>query len=149
MIIVSSCLVGKKCAYDGRDRLSREVVGLCGRYGFVDVCPEMAGGLPCPRERHERQGFRVVSESGADRTLEFIAGADKALKEADRCSARIAILKAKSPSCGKGMVYDGTFSERLVPGNGVTAEIFMRNGIKVFTEDEIGSALREMEGQNG
>lgn len=145
MIIVSSCLVGRKCAYDGGARLSREVLDLCYIYGFVDICPETAGGLPCPRERHEMQGPRVMSESGVDRTLEFVSGAKKAVEEAVKCFARVAILKAKSPSCGKGLVYDGTFTGRLVPGNGLTSEAFIRNGIKVFTEEETEKARLELE----
>ena len=145
MIIVSSCLIGKKCAYDGGDRLSKPVIELCDIYGSVDICPETAGGLPCPRERHEIKCPRVISESGIDRTREFVSGAKKALEEAVRCSAHVAILKAKSPSCGKGFVYDGTFRGILVPGNGLTAGTLLRNGVKVFTENETAKARLELE----
>jgi len=82
-----------------------------------------------------------VSKSGADMTAEYIKGAEETLKLAKACGVKKAILKAKSPSCGSGLIYDGTFSRRAMPGNGVTAELLIRNGIEVYSEETAGDVL--------
>ncbi len=153
-ILVSSCLTGEKCAYDGKDRTVSAVRELCKRFGCVRACPEVDGGLGCPREFHEITGntgedvldgkARVLSFSGEDRTEHFIRGAKAALKKALRNSVSIAVMKARSPSCGRGRIYSGKFDGTLCDGNGVTAALLMRHGIKVFTEEEIGRIEQEL-----
>ena len=155
MIIASSCLVGKKCSYDGENRFSAAVFSVCKKFGYIDLCPELLGGFGSPREKHEvsfgggtavlNGAGKVVSESGEERTDKFLRGANEALALCLRSGATIAFLKAKSPSCGKGMIYDGSFCGRLVAGNGVTAELLMLNGMKVFTENEVDEARLEIE----
>lgn len=153
-ILVSSCLIGKKCSYDGLDRFSEKVSGLCARYGCVDVCPEVAGGLPIPREAHEIVGgdgedvlagrCRVMGISGEDVSSQFIKGAERALEKAVQSGALIAILKARSPSCGRGKIYAGSFDRKLKEGNGVAAALLGQNGIPVFSEEETEAAEEKL-----
>lgn len=105
------------------------------------ICPEEMGGLPTPRIPSEEVfasdgTMRVMSKEGKDVTAEFIKGAEFSLKVAKECDAELAILKARSPSCGKGIIYDGTFSGNLTEGNGVTADLFIKSGIKVLSEND-------------
>lgn len=147
MIIVSACLCGINTRYDGRNNLNEKVAKLLKEGRAVLVCPEQLGGLGTPRPPHEIQHgtgaevldgiCKVFSIEGKDSTFEFIKGAVETLKIAKQTEAQYAVLKAKSPSCGCGKIYNGTFSKTLTDGNGVTAELLQRNGIKVFTEEEI------------
>lgn len=137
-ILVSACLLGVCCRYDGGSKPADEVIALADRFVLVPVCPEQLGGLPTPRPRHERVGEGVVSEHGRDGTDAFRRGAEEALKIARITGCRRAILKARSPSCGAGEIYDGTFGGGIVRGDGVTAEKLKRAGIEVSTEDEVG-----------
>ena len=136
-IIVSACLLGEKCRYDGEGKLCRDLDRLRNKYNFIAVCPEILGGLKTPRSPSEICGGRVVDKDGKDNTEAYLKGAKKALEAAERHKCTFAVLKSKSPSCGKGKVYDGSFSGRLVKGNGITAELFKKNGIRVLTEEEI------------
>ena len=95
------------------------------------------GGLPTPRDPSEIVGDKVVSSAGKDVTVEYRKGAQTALYLAKLNHADFAILKAKSPSCGKGLIYDGTFTGNKIPGNGVTVSLLQKNGIPVYTEDEL------------
>lgn len=142
-ILVSKCLAGFNCRYDGGNNLVPAVKDLVDRGLAVPVCPEQLGGLSTPRTPSERRGSRVISKDGDDVTAEFKAGAKAALKIALENNCRVAILKAHSPSCGKGCIYDGQFIGKLVPGSGVTAELLLRNGIKVMTEEEYINQLQE------
>ncbi len=136
MILVSSCLAGLKCRYDGKVVPCGEIVGLIEKGEAVPVCPELLGGLPCPRIPCERTADgRVVSKDGRDMTEAFTRGAYETLRIARAYGCKRAILKAKSPSCGKGRVYDGTFSGTLTEGSGVTAELLMQNGVAVEVRD--------------
>ena len=137
MIIVSACLAGYRCRYDGKIVPDEEVVALIKCGGAIPVCPEMMGGLPCPRIPAERteDGLRVVNREGDDVTDAFELGASEALRMAKLYGCDRAILKAKSPSCGCGQIYDGTFSGTLTEGDGVTAELFKQNGIAVQVKD--------------
>jgi uncharacterized protein YbbK (DUF523 family) len=101
------------------------------------VCPEQLGGLPTPRPPAERLGGRVLSNDGTDVTNAFVRGAEQTLLLARTLGCQTAILKARSPSCGHGRIYDGAFSGTLIPGSGVTAELLTNNGIRVLTEDEL------------
>jgi uncharacterized protein YbbK (DUF523 family) len=146
VILVSACLVGIPCQYDGDSCPNDQVLDLATQGGVLPFCPEVAGGLPTPRPPAEVQGgdggdvlegrARVVNIEGKDVTAEFLAGARKALRVARRWGIKEAILKARSPSCGLGRIYDGSFSGRLVEGNGVTVALLKREGIVVRSEKE-------------
>jgi uncharacterized protein YbbK (DUF523 family) len=152
-VLVSSCLIGKKCSYDGRDRLNRDVKEFCDRHASIDICPEIAAGLPSPRERHEitggngrdvlEKGARVMSISGVDRTDHFLSGAHISLEKAKQNNVTVAIMKSRSPSCGKHEVHSGKFDGTMCEGPGVTTALFQLNGIKVYTEKEIEEAGKE------
>lgn len=134
MIIVSACLAGEKCRYDGRSCLDEEIRELVLKHQAIAVCPESLGGLSVPRTASEIVNGKVVSFEGEDRTKQFIAGAQKALEIALKNNCRFAVFKSKSPSCGLHRIYDGTFSGTLVEGNGITAQLFLENGIQVMDE---------------
>ena len=133
--MVSACLAGLHCRYDGRSNHKPEVAELVASGLAVPVCPEELGGLPTPRAPSERLGDRVVSCEGRDVTAEFTAGAEAALYIAEEYGCSAAILKARSPSCGCGRIYDGTFSRTLVEGSGFFAELLLKKGFEVFTEE--------------
>ena len=158
-LLISTCLLGLPCRYDGasvegRFGASAAPLGdilplLTARYELVPFCPEIYGGLPTPRVPSERIGEQVVMRDGTDVTVAFLRGAEGALTLCRRLGIRRALLKAKSPSCGKGWIYDGTFSGTLTAGDGVTAEHLMRAGIAVYDEGELDallSACDEMDG---
>lgn len=144
MILISACLCGVNTRYDGDNNLNEEALTLLKEGKAVLVCPEQLGGLSTPREPHEIVGgtgadvldgkARVISVSGIDSTEQFIKGAEETFKIASEAGITKAFLKAKSPSCGCGEIYDGSFSKRKISGNGVTAELLRRNGIEVHTE---------------
>ena len=135
-ILVSACLLGIECRYKGDACPCRKVIELGKDHTLIPVCPEQAGGLPTPRTPSERVGDKVMMRDGTDVTAEYKKGAETALYLAKLLNADFAILKANSPSCGKGVIYDGTFSGGKCEGNGVTAELLINNGIPVYTEDE-------------
>ena len=138
-LLISRCLLGDPCRYDGKSKpLSAETLQtLRERYKLIPVCPEVLGGLPTPRTPSERQGDRVVMKTGADVTEEYRRGAEATLQTAQENQVCAAVLKERSPSCGKGEIYDGSFTGTLKEGNGVTAELLLENGIPVYGESEI------------
>lgn len=136
-IIVSACLLGCDCRYKGDNCKNERIIDLSKEHTIIPVCPEQMGGLSTPRDPSEIVGNQFISNKGKDVTKEYTKGANMALNIAKLNNAKIAILKYKSPSCSKGMIYDGTFSGNLIEGNGITADLFMKNGIAVYTEDEI------------
>lgn len=133
-LLISACLVGYNCKYNGgNNALPLEVLAaLRERYRLIPVCPEAAGGLPTPRVPSERRGGRVVTRDGRDVTAAFRRGAEIAGKLAERTGARLALLKSGSPSCGSGMIYDGSFTGTLMPGDGVTAEYLKNKNLIIF-----------------
>jgi uncharacterized protein YbbK (DUF523 family) len=148
MVIVSACLCGINCKYDGGNNLDVRVLKLLKEGKAIPVCPEQLGGQKTPRAPHEiinGSGRDVLEgkarildpEENDDVTSEFLKGAYETLKIAEATGASIAILKARSPSCGLSRIYDGTFSGTKRTGNGVTAELLLQNGISVFTEDDL------------
>lgn len=139
MIIVSACLAGLNCRYDGKSTPCEEVIRLVAEGKAVPVCPEQLGGLPTPRLSAEINNGRVIRRDGMDVTDAFKLGADEALRLARLVGAKQAILKSRSPSCGCGLIYDGTFSGKLVPGSGILADLFIRNDIKISTEEDLSS----------
>ena len=136
-VFVSSCLLGCACRYDGASKPSERVMEIANKCEYVHACPEVLGGLPTPRVPSEIVGDRVVMANGADVTAQYQKGARSALDLALDHGCEFAILKARSPSCGKGLIYDGTYTKTLTCGNGVTAQLFIDNGIKVFDETEL------------
>ena len=147
-VLISKCLAGFNCRYDGGNNLVAEIRQLVEDGLAVTACPEQLGGLPTPRIPSERVGSRVVNREGTDVTAEFKAGAEVALRIARENGCRTAILKSRSPSCGKGCIYNGQFTGELVPGNGVTADLLLRHGIEVLTEEEYLARQAE-EGPSG
>lgn len=141
-ILISGCLLGLKCRYDGKEKKLPEIEELIELYNLIPVCPEQLGGLPTPRIPAERVKDRVITQVGADVTEEYQLGAKEALKIAKLYNCKKAILKEKSPSCGCGKIYDGTFSRNLTDGNGVTANLLIDNGIEIFGESEIEKFLK-------
>jgi uncharacterized protein YbbK (DUF523 family) len=140
--LVSSCLAGINCRYDGKNNLNEEVLDLVKAGRAISVCPEVLGSLSIPRDPSEiivdrRGNKRVMTEKGEDLTAEFKLGAEKTLKIARIVEAEKAILQQRSPSCGCGKIYDGTFSGNLINGNGLTAELLMENGIEILTEADL------------
>ena len=137
MILVSACLAGYRCRYDGKIVPDAETVALLKAGKAIPVCPEMMGGLPCPRIPSERTAndSRVITKDGGDVTEAFRTGAEETLRMARLYGCTQAILKAKSPSCGVGQIYDGTFSGTLRTGFGVTAQLLRENGIAVLVKD--------------
>ena len=114
------------------------------RLQLVPVCPEILGGLPTPRTPSERQGERVMSKTGVDVTAAYQKGAEEALRLARLFGCRKALLKERSPSCGRGQIYDGSFSGRLIPGDGVTARLLQQEGIAVFGESQLQQLLETL-----
>jgi len=131
MKLVAACLCGVNCRFDGTNKLNPDIVDMVAHGKAVPVCPEQLGGLPTPREPCEQQGGKVVSKTGKDYTAEFNMGADETLKLARAIGATEFVGRIKSPSCGTGKVFDGTFSGALIDGNGVTAALLARHGIKI------------------
>ena len=138
-LLVSACLLGLPCRYDGASKPCPAVEALAERHELVPFCPEIYGGLPTPRPPAEICGERVINRAGVDVTAEYRRGADMALMLCRVLSCQGAILKEKSPSCGLGAVYDGTFSGKLVPGNGITAQKLLDAGIAVYHEKQTDS----------
>ncbi len=136
-LLVSACLMGVKCRYDGGEQYLPAVAKLMESYALVAVCPEVLGDMPTPRTPAEIRGDRVVSADGEDRTEKFRLGAERTLAIARRVGAKKALLKSRSPSCGKGLVYDGTFSGKLVPGRGAAAAMLEENGVRVFSDEDM------------
>ena len=136
-ILVSACLLGVSCRYDGKSKPNENVIALKDRYNIIPVCPEIMGGLPTPRKASEIQGCQVVMGDGTNVTKEYRKGAEEVLRLCRLFECKRAVLKEKSPSCGCGKVYDGTFSGKLIDGNRITAKLLMENGIEVFGETGI------------
>ena len=147
MILISACLLGRNVKYSGGNNLCPWLAKYYNTDDFIAICPECFGVLPIPRPPAEIQGgsgedvlngsAKVADKNGKDVTQNFISGAQKALVYAKKHNANCAILKARSPSCGCGMIYDGSFNGGKKAGNGVTAALFLQHGIKVYTEETI------------
>jgi len=142
MDIASACLLGHKCRYDGEAREDAKIKEMHEQGLVKPVCPELLAKLPIPRCPSEIVGgdgedvlagrARVMAQDGADITQEFMQGAQMTLETAQKCGAKRAFLKSKSPSCGCGHIYDGTFSAQLREGDGVTSVLLKKHGIEVI-----------------
>jgi uncharacterized protein YbbK (DUF523 family) len=145
--LVSACLLGVPCAYDGQGRLAADLLSLAACGQVVPICPEVAGGLPIPRPTAEIVGgdggdvlegrARVVTVAGDDVTCAFLHGAERALAVAQQYGITTAILRQRSPSCGSACIYDGTHSGMLIPGQGVTAAFLRWHGVEVLAEADV------------
>lgn len=141
-IIVSGCLLGCDCRYKGDNCKCDELLSLADNHTLIPVCPEQLGGLSTPRDPAEIVGNKVISNKGKDVTYEYSKGADMALYIARTNKADAVVFKANSPSCGKGIIYDGTFTGNKTQGNGVAAELFLNSGYQVFSENEIRDLIK-------
>jgi uncharacterized protein YbbK (DUF523 family) len=146
-VLISACLAGVPCTHAAEAKTRDWALRLMTEGRAVAVCPEVAGGLPVPRPEAEIDAgdgdavldgtARVVSVEGDDVTANYLRGAAAAVKAAERSGARVAILKARSPSCGCGAIYDGSFAGRLVGGDGVTAAALKRRGLDVHSDEDV------------
>ena len=132
MMIVSACLAGFPCRYDGKAKPCARVMELVRAGKAIPLCPEQLGGLPTPRPPCEISAGRAVDAEGTDRTEAYVRGARAVLAAAKTYGATQALLQKRSPSCGSGWIYDGTFSKTLVQGDGITARMLAENGIQVI-----------------
>ena len=140
-ILISACLVGDNCKYNGGNNLNPQIDALLEKYELIPFCPEVEGGLSIPRNPSEIKGDRVVMDNGKDVTREYELGARKALMLCLYLKIKIAVLKERSPSCGTHQIHDGSFSNKLIDGMGVTAKLLKENDIKVYSEDEIDQLI--------
>lgn len=137
MIIVSACLLGENCKYDGKNNKNEAVIKYLKDKSYIAVCPEMLGGLPCPRTPAEIKDGRVYFKDGTDVTDAFLSGANEVAEIVDQYEITEAILKEGSPSCGTSSIYDGTFTGTKVKGKGITADALSKLGIKLINEKEL------------
>ena len=141
-ILISACLVGDKCKYDGHSNYTPLIKDLLEKYELVPFCPEVEGGLPTPRKANEIKKDKVFNIAGKEVTKYFNEGAEKALNICKYLNIKIAILKERSPSCGVHEIYDGSFTNKKIKGEGVTTKLLRQNGITVYSEDEIEEFLK-------
>ena len=132
-ILVSACLLGVNCKYNGRNNASDEVDEFLKNYEIIPICPEIMGGLTTPRTAAEQKGDKVITQDGKDVTEQYRKGAEECLFLAKKYDVKKALLKLKSPSCGYEQVYDGTFSHTLINKNGITAQLLIDNDVEIIT----------------
>lgn len=139
-ILVSACLIGINCRYDGKNCLQKQLFEQSKKYTLIPICPEQLGGLSTPREPVElmtkQNQIRAKTKSGKDYTNQFFQGAKETLKIAQLNQCQYAILKSKSPSCGYKKIYNGKFDGQLTDGNGITADVLLNHHIEIYTENE-------------
>lgn len=134
-VMVSACLLGDNVKYNGKNNKNDALIEFLKDKEVIKVCPECLGDLKVPRSPSEIQGNRVINKEGIDVTNNYLKGAEKTLKIAQNENIKVAILKKNSPSCGSQKIYDGTFSNNLIEGEGITAKLLKKNGIVVLDED--------------
>ena len=154
MILVSACLVGINCKYNGNNNKDLRIIELMAKGKAIPVCPELLGGLPTPRPAAEIQGGEgrdilygtaaVQNNKGENVTNRFVKGAKETLKVAELAHVTAAIFKQRSPSCGSGQIYDGTFSGKVVAGDGIASAVLKEKGIKVFSEENAEELLKNI-----
>ena len=140
-ILVSACLLGDRCRYDGTGFLIEKMGDVAKLFDIIPLCPEVSGGLPTPRAPAERTGDKVINKAGEDVTEGFAKGAIIAVALCKELGIKTAILKARSPSCGTGKIYDGKFQGGLIDGDGITSQALQEAGVRVLTEDDIDLLL--------
>lgn len=132
-VLISACLLGVNCKYNGENNYQEEVEKIIKEYNVIPICPEIYGGLSTPRIPSEIKDNKVINKNNEDVTKYFVKGATETLKLAKMLNVKKAYLKAKSPSCGAGKIYDGTFTNTLTEGYGITAKLLKENGIEIIT----------------
>ena len=141
MILVSACLVGINCKYNGGNNYNEKIFELVKKGEAIPICPEQLGGLQTPRIPSEIKiidGKRhVINKEGEDVTQNFEKGAEEVLELAKKLNIKKAILQPRSPSCGVGKIYSGNFNGELIEGNGILAELFIKNEIEIINPDEL------------
>lgn len=135
-ILVSACLLGSNCKYDGGNNRDEQLIKWLADYEVIPVCPECLGDLKAPRVPSELRGGGVFARTGEDLSEQFLLGAQRTLTIALLNQVDTAILKSRSPSCGSNEIYDGSFSGRLIPGDGVTAALLKQHKIRVISSDD-------------
>jgi uncharacterized protein YbbK (DUF523 family) len=135
MIVVSACLAGVECRYNGSSYTVPKIAEMVIKGKAIPICPEILAGLPIPRPPAEQQKGKIVSLNGDDQTGQYIMGAKIGVEIAVAGHCQKAILKSKSPTCGLGLIYDGTFSGKLISGDGIFAKLLKEKGIEVCTEE--------------
>ncbi len=136
-ILVSACLLGENCKYSGGNNKNDKVIALGKKHKLIPICPECFAQLPIPRPPAEIVGDKVFNKLGEDITEHFKDGAEKALYVAEEAGCQTAVLKERSPSCGFGEIYDGSFTGKTIRGNGITAQLLYDNGITIFGESSV------------
>ncbi len=136
-IIVSACLLGVSCRYDGKSVPCEKIIALMDKYIFIPVCAEILGGLPTPRVPSEIAVGKVINKEGIDVMENYLRGAKEVLRLCELYGAKKAILKEKSPSCGVNLIYDGTFSGTLKKGMGICSALLKENGIEILSEENL------------
>lgn len=137
MILVSACLCGINCKYNGKNNYDEKLFNLVKEGKAIPVCPEQLGGLSTPRIPSEIKDNKVINKEGIDVTENFIRGALEVLELCKKLNINKVILKSKSPSCGKGKIYSGNFDGKLVKGNGILTDLLLKNNIEVINSDEL------------
>ncbi len=140
-LIISACLLGTNCKYNGKNNYSELVEELKKKYELIPVCPEVMGGLSIPRLPSEINGDKVISKDGTDVTFNFLSGAYQVQQLVGIYNINKALLKDGSPSCGSTYIYDGTFTKNRINGMGITAKLLNENNIKIYNENEIEKLL--------
>ncbi len=148
-ILVSACLLGIRCRYNGETKTNEAVMRLAQEHALIPFCPEIYGGLPTPREPSEIRAGGVYTRTGEDVTLQYHIGAKEALKAARIAGCMAAILQDRSPSCGVGLIHNGFFDGGLVPGDGIAAALLRENGIRVIRASEVPAALDTLLKESG
>ena len=136
-IAVSACLLGENCKYNGGNNFNEKLARFLEGHEVVGVCPEVFGGLPTPRPTSEIVDGVVRHKDGTSVDKEFRKGAEESLRIVKDMGAELVILQSRSPSCGVGTIYDGTFSKTLIPGDGIFVQLLKENGIRVMDVKEI------------
>ena len=144
-LLISACLLGCCCRYDGASKVHPLAEALAQHYDLVPVCPEQLGGLPTPRPPAERQGDRVMTRDGRDVTEAYCRGGEETLRLCRLLDCQAAVLKERSPSCGLGQVYDGTFTGTLTDGDGLCARLLVGRGLRVIGESQVEELLASRE----
>lgn len=137
IILVSACLLGTNCKYNGKNNKNDKVLEYIKDKYVIPICPEVFGGLSIPRIPSEIKDNSVINKEGIDVTKYFVNGSKKTLDIAKALDIKKAILKQKSPSCGCGKIYDGTFSGNIIDGDGITTRLLKENGIEIITEEDL------------
>jgi len=137
MKLCSACLLGVRCSYKGSDKVNDKVVELAKKKYFLPICPEQLGGLPTPRPATEIKNGRIITKEGEDQTEGYLKGVEETLKLCQILGIKEAVLKQYSPTCGCGKIFDGSFSGKVIKGDGILTKLLKSKGIKVISEDDL------------